>query len=110
MILKTIFRHCIYLKSSDRKKFIYRRKALSPGFRESCTWRHHLRPRDKTEQNPGGPAVQAAHSQGGAALPPSRPLLSELLAPAGPGLSAQGLSICAGPCSAQTLVTRSPLL
>ena len=87
-----------------------RRKALSPGFRESCTWRHHLRPRDKTEQSPGVPAVQAAHSQGGAALPPSRPLLSELLAPAGPGLSAQGLSICAGPCSAQTLVTRSPLL
>ncbi|XP_061266638.1 uncharacterized protein LOC133243951 [Bos javanicus] len=33
--------------------------------------------RDKTEQSPGGPAVQVAHSQGGAALPLSRPLLTD---------------------------------
>ena len=51
-----------------------------------------------------------AHSQGGVVLPLSRPLLSELLVQAGPGLSDQGLSICPEPCSAQNLVTRSSLL
>ena len=49
--------------------------------------------------------MQATHSQGRAALPLSRPLLTEFLAPGGPDLSTQGLSICAGPCSAQSLVT-----
>ena len=43
-------------------------------------------------------------------LPLSRPLLSELLEPAGPGFSAQGLSICAElQNSVQSLVTHSSL-
>ena len=65
-------------------------RALSPGFRASCL----------------------AGSQSRRAAPPlSRLVLSELLVLPGPGLSAQGLSICAElQSSAQSLVTHSSLL